>query len=39
MECVTGVESIKLGYIEIQGTRANTSIYKKFDISEFVFEC
>ena len=26
--------TVKLGYIEVQGTWVNTSIYKKFDITE-----
>ena len=33
------IKTVKLGYIEVQETWANTSIYKKFHISEFVFEC
>ena len=35
--CAIPAYTVKLGYIEVQGTWANTSIYKKFDISEFVF--
>ena len=31
MRCVS---TVKLGYIEVQGTWVNTSIYKKFDITE-----
>ena len=31
--------TVKLEYIKVQGTWVNTLIYKKFDITEFIYEC